>query len=64
MEKKPGDQQSDPNDEAEQAHQINGRQPADAFLAGFQLTFYWVAAGLALFLVLSLSRRRIWLKAA
>ena len=36
----------------------------EAFLAGFQLTFLWVAVGLALFLVVSLLRLRTWLYAA
>src|SRR5437660_10870549 len=35
VEKQPGDQQSDPDDEVEQADQINGGQTADAFLPKF-----------------------------
>ena len=38
-----------------------GATPVAAFLAGFQLTFFWVAAGLALCLVLTLMRPRMWL---
>src|SRR5437016_7844179 len=35
VEKQPGNQQTDPNDETEQADQIHGRQSADAFFAEF-----------------------------
>ncbi len=41
-----------------------GAAAPEAFLAGFQLTFLWVAVGLALFLVVSLLRLRTWLYAA
>jgi MFS family permease len=38
-----------------------GGSPADAFLAGFQSTFFCAALGLALCLALSLLRARVWL---
>jgi MFS family permease len=41
-----------------------GAAPADAFLGGFQATFFWVAVALALCLGLSLLRPRTWLDAA
>lgn len=41
-----------------------GAKAPEAFLAGFQLTFLWVALGLALLLGASLLRLRTWLYAA
>ena len=38
-----------------------GASAADAFLAGFQSTFFYAALGLALCLALSLLRPRVWL---
>ena len=38
-----------------------GMTAADAFLAGFQATFFYAAAGLALCLAIGLLRPRIWL---
>jgi MFS family permease len=40
-----------------------GAAPPEAFLVGFQLTFFWAAAGLGAFLALSLLRPRIWTRA-
>jgi hypothetical protein len=38
-----------------------GAAPQEAFLAGFQLTFFWTAVALGSFLALSLLRPRAWL---
>jgi hypothetical protein len=37
-----------------------GVPTADAFLAGFQATFFYAAAALALCLAMSMARPRIW----
>lgn len=48
----------------EQSALSAGMNAAEAFLTGFQLTFLWVAVGLALYLGASLLRPRTWLYGA